>query len=224
MTSLDTVVERKRAAQRLRWIALVGAVSFLVLLAANHVGLTRSIDLAVALLLVPLCSEWLDRLTDVIAAAGELPVSVAIASLLAIALWRASARFAWLAPLLIVLVAGIELVARALPATAPVGSFDPRLGDFPPFVFEQTTPTFPSGHVARATFLAVLAVGIANTVIVRAAASGAVALMVFTRLYQETHFFSDTLGGVALGASVGSVAVLWLLAAKAHRRGPAAGG
>ena len=60
--------------------------------------------------------------------------------------------------------------------------------------------SFPSGHVANATTLAVAAFVIFPRVWVAIVGAGWVLLMAFSRTYVHAHWLSDTVGGALIGA------------------------
>jgi undecaprenyl-diphosphatase len=60
--------------------------------------------------------------------------------------------------------------------------------------------SFPSGHVANATTLAVAAFVIFPRVWVAIVGAGWVLLMAFSRTYLHAHWLSDTVGGALIGA------------------------
>jgi membrane-associated phospholipid phosphatase len=60
--------------------------------------------------------------------------------------------------------------------------------------------SFPSGHVANATTIAVAAVVIFPRIWVAAVGAVWVLLMAFSRTYLHAHWLSDTLGGALIGA------------------------
>lgn len=87
-----------------------------------------------------------------------------------------------------------HLACRARPGASASGTFFngvPCLGGWDVF-------SFPSGHAATATALA-LALGLRVPALRLPAAAGAL-IVVFSRVYLGSHFPSDVLAGVTLGA------------------------
>jgi len=83
-----------------------------------------------------------------------------------------------------------------------------------PFVFPtsyvHTNYSFPSGHVSRTLFLAVVTVFIVRRRLVSLAAVLFSLVMIFSRIYLGEHWFSDVLGGFFLGSSMGFLALTYL--------------
>ena len=90
---------------------------------------------------------------------------------------------------------------------------------------------FPSGHAAYSTAHAAMAViaarvlpGLASRAALVVAAIGVVVLVGLTRVYLRAHYWSDVVGGWALGAGVfGTVATLALLISYIRQNGAADG-
>lgn len=145
----------------------------------------------------------LDVIGSVIGLFGQAEVTVGLAFGLAVARAR-RLGVAGLVPLLILATIAIEAVLKmAVPHPAP--PLDrARTVELIPFVHVSFAGSFPSGHVARAAFLAGIVRGVPFAV--RAAA---VLLMVASRLYLGEHWLSDVLGGLALGLAVSALAA-WL--------------
>lgn len=83
-----------------------------------------------------------------------------------------------------------------------------------PFVFPtsyvHTNYSFPSGHVSRTLFLAVVTAFIVRRRLVSLAAVLFSLVMIFSRIYLGEHWFSDVLGGLFLGSSMGFLALTYL--------------
>lgn len=79
-----------------------------------------------------------------------------------------------------------------------------------PTAFVQTNYSFPSGHVSRTIFLAVVAWGVSwkllskrRATVVTLVAVLVAAVMIYSRIYLGEHWASDTLGGLLLGSAMG---------------------
>ena len=121
---------------------------------------------------------------------------------LAVARARRSPREG-LVPLFIVAVIAIEAalkLAIAHPAPPPDRS---RTIDLLPHVQVAFASSFPSGHVARITFLSGIVRGWPRWL-----PAIVVILMIASRLYLGEHWLSDCLGGLALGWVVARAARL----------------
>lgn len=80
-----------------------------------------------------------------------------------------------------------------------------------------TPNSFPSGHVARVTFLAFLTSAIWPWRAVRVGAAAVVMITLWARVYIGDHWLSDGLGGVVLGAALGAIAFAAIRRARADR-------
>ena len=129
-------------------------------------------------------------------------------------LWRTGPRYSWAAPLAIAFVLLAEAVLRngwanVLRPGALVRGVSALFG-----AHYHAAGSFPSGHVARATFLAVIALSTMRRQLAVPVTIFA-ALSVPARLYTESHLLSDVLGGGALGVGVAASA-LWTTDAAAR--------
>lgn len=173
-------------------------------------GGTRAPDLDITVALQRVASPALDWLANLNTLIGQPPVSLALAAILALALWRRERGLAWTAAafLLVPIVVGTLLKLAIVHPSPPeefVRAFWNPLG-----VRVPTAGGFPSGHVARVTFLALLAGGIWRPSPVRMALGAVVLWTLWARVYIGDHWASDALGGLALGTFSGCVALLWL--------------
>ncbi|MGD0707726.1 MAG: phosphatase PAP2 family protein [Anaerolineaceae bacterium] len=72
-------------------------------------------------------------------------------------------------------------------------------------IYRNTDPhSFPSGHAARAALLAVMALGLGPAWFAIAVVIWA-PLVCLARIWTGLHYFSDILGGIALGALAGGL-------------------
>jgi undecaprenyl-diphosphatase len=124
---------------------------------------------------------------------GLTEVTVGIAVGLAVARARRSPRDAFI-PLLIVAVIAIEALLKLVIPHAPPPSDRTRTIDLLPHVQVAFASSFPSGHVARITFLTGIVRGWPRWL-----PALVVLLMIASRLYLGEHWLSDCLGGLVLG-------------------------
>lgn len=190
----------------------VGAGSVYLLLAALvALRMTVPVDLALMIAFQSIASYPLDLVANAHTVIGQLVVTLSAAAVLAIVLHRRFRGWAWLGAALILATGAIELafklsVAQPSPPEEFGRAFHNILG------VQGPPNAFPSGHVARLTFLSVLVAGVMPARWSGIAALVFVAATVFLRVYIGDHWPSDALGGAALGLSVGALAVAWVRA------------
>jgi undecaprenyl-diphosphatase len=192
---------RERALTRIA----VAAALLVALAALVAAGLTDGLDSAVLTLVQIPHARWLDQLGSFVTVGGDVFVTAGIAAgLVAARLW--TRRPEALVPLAIVAVDVIELALKALvPHAAPPHELSRAVPVIP--TLQAPVPfAFPSGHVARLTFL--LAIG----AIPARLSAVLIALMSISRLYLADHWLTDVLGGVLLG-----LAVAWAARAVSRR-------
>ena len=167
-------------------------------------------DLAVTLWLQSYPSLPLDLLANVNTLVGQAAVTGAIAMWLGYLTWRREPPLAWLATGLFIVVAVVGLGLKlALVHPPPTAEYLRRLWD--PLDITFATPSgFPSGHVARVTFLAFVAAALARTAAARIALALLVAYTFWARVYIGDHWLSDAVGGLALGVAAGCLALMWI--------------
>ena len=198
-----------------RWsvaAAILFTAKFFVLLALVASGVAGPADLAMTIAFQRIASDPLDLLANVETIVGQGTVTLVLAAILAAVLWRRVGPVAALAPALILVTVPIELFFKSeLQQPGPprefIRSFHNLLG-----VHIETNASFPSGHVARVTFLALTAASLYPRGWTPTAASLFLVLAVFLRVYIGDHWISDALGGLALGGAFASLAVGWIRA------------
>jgi membrane-associated phospholipid phosphatase len=207
-------VSLRRAPRRaIAGSAVLGA-AFLALALLVTVGATRGVDLAVIRAFQSIASYPIDVAVNAHTLVGQLPVTLTAAVLVALVAQRRLGGYAWLGPLFILATGGIELVFKYIAAhPGPPKEFIRAFGNplgLPP---EWKPPyAFPSGHMARITFLTVVLASLFPSRVVFVLGGAVVALSVFARVYIGDHWISDSLGGVALGGAVALAAVAWMRA------------
>jgi membrane-associated phospholipid phosphatase len=171
---------------------------------------TLAWDLAVTQWLQSDASLPLDLLANANTLVGQAVITGAIAVWLGYVTWRREPPLAWLAMGLFIVVAVVGLGLKlALVHPPPTAEYLRRLWD--PLDITFATPSgFPSGHIARVTFLAFVAAGLARAATARIALALLVGYTFWARVYIGDHWLSDAVGGLALGVAAGSLALLWI--------------
>ncbi|MDE3113704.1 MAG: phosphatase PAP2 family protein [Chloroflexota bacterium] len=187
------------------------AAVFAVLAILVASGATRGLDLATIVLFQSVASYPLDLVANAHTLVGQLVVTLAIAAVLAAVIWRRYGGYAWLAPGLILVTGAVELAFKLLvPHPSPprefVRAFHNVLG------IEGPPASFPSGHVARIAFLAVIVAAIVPGRVSVIVAATFIAASVFLRVYIGDHWISDAVAGAALGVGLGAVGAAWMRA------------
>jgi undecaprenyl-diphosphatase len=179
---------------------------------------TVALDLAVTQALQSFASLPLDVLANANTLVGQAVVTGAIAVSLGYVAWRREPPLAWLGMSLFIVVGAVGLALKlALVHPPPTAEYLRRLWDL--LDFALATPSgFPSGHVARVTFLAFFAGALARTTAARIALAVLVVYTFWARVYIGDHWVSDAVGGLALGAAAGCLALLWIESRRAYGR------
>lgn len=202
-------------------LALASGAVFVGVTLLYRAGAVREIDHQVAVRLSEVRAGWLDIVGNANDVLFRPTPSFVAAILLAIILWRFGPPWSWLAPLAIVVSALAEVVVKngwsqILHPRALLEDIQVLFG------FHLHAPSsFPSGHVTRALFLAVVILAFLPRKL--SIPFGLLALScVFARMYVEAHKLSDVVAGAALGTAVASAAV-WgvtvLIVLEGDRRG-----
>ncbi len=172
-----------------------------------HIGLLRSFDRELLARVQSVARHELDVLGSVITVLGSSEVTAGLAAGLVVARVRARRRDWWV-PLAIALVVIIETVLKIV-IVQPLPPHDVQRDlEFFRGVAPSFTHSFPSGHVARDTFLLLIAHGWP-----RVAVAFALVLVAMSRVYTGQHWPSDVLGGLLLGAGIA-----WLVRGSAQAR------
>ena len=164
-------------------------------------GVLRELDRALLDLVQSVNSPLLNLFASAVGLLGQAEVTGGIGLGLAVARLRRRQRDAWV-PLLLAAVLAAELVLKTAVAQPLPPKELSRSVELIPFAHVAFAGAFPSGHVARAAFLA----GVAH--VPAWLAVSAVALMMLTRVYLAEHWPSDVLGGLLLGVLVAQVAAV----------------
>ena len=185
------------------------ALVFLGLAGLVALGATRAADLAVTVAFQSVASYPLDAIANAHTIVGHLLVTLPLAGALALFAWRRLGGWAWLGPTAILATGAVELLFKvALVHPSPPTEFVRAFGDT--LAIRVGSSSFPSGHVARITFLAIVAASFYPRSWTWLAASLAIAASVFLRVYIGDHWISDALAAVALGMGAAVVAIWWM--------------
>lgn len=201
--------------QNVRAVALLSAFLLAVLAFTVWTGATRDADLAGLRAAQSVASHPLDLVANAHTAIGQVIPTVLAAVVLAVVAWRRRGGIAWIAPLLILVTGAIELVLKQTTGHAPPGEEYVRAFMNPLGVRIPTPSAFPSGHVTRLTFLALMACAMFPSAWLRVGGIVLVATSLYLRVYIGDHWPSDVVGGLLLGIAVGGVAVAWYRSAPA---------
>jgi membrane-associated phospholipid phosphatase len=209
-----TVIARRAPPQAVR-AAAAASIVFLVLAFLVGVGATRGVDLAVIRAFQSIASYPIDVAVNAHTVVGQLAVTLPLSIVIALVAQRRLGGYAWLGPLFILATGGIELVFKILAAhPGPPREFIRAFGNPLGIPREFHPPyAFPSGHMARITFLTIVTAALFPSRPAFALGAVFVALSLYARVYIGDHWVSDSLGGVALGTAVGAAAIAWMRAA-----------
>lgn len=138
-------------------------------------------------------------------------VTGVVSVIFAAVLLRRGVRPGWLAPPTVLIVTGIvEIVLKSVfDHAGPPLEFVRAWGD--PLGLRIATPSsFPSGHVMRITYLAIVGSEIWPARWTRIALAALAAVTFLARIYIGDHWLSDALAGALLGIAAGAAAVWWI--------------
>jgi membrane-associated phospholipid phosphatase len=209
-------------------LALASGAAFAVVMALYRSGALREIDRQVALQLKDVHGAWLDTIGNADDILFRPTPTFAAAAVVAILLWRFGPRWSWCAPLAIVFAVLAEVIVKnGLSQVLHLRSFIDGIlvlagGHY------HAAGSFPSGHVTRALFLAVIALSFLPRIVSIPFTLFALTTLL-ARLYTEAHRVSDVLGGATLGifigcATVWGIVMLVEMEADVRKRWRAAGG
>lgn len=195
---------------------LAATAVFVLLAALVMLDTTDAADLAVISAFQSVASYPIDLLVNAHTLVGQLAITLPASVVVAVVAQRRLGGYAWLGPLFILATGGVELafkyvVAHPGPPREFIRAFMNPLG----IPSELRPPhSFPSGHLARLTFLSIVLASLFPSRLAWALAAGFVAFTLYARVYIGDHWISDALGGLALGAAVGAAAVVWMRATR----------
>lgn len=192
-----------------RTIGLLSALLLAVLAVAVRLGLTAGADLAGLEAAQSIASPALDVVANWHTLIGQVIPTVLASLVLALVAWRRYGPLAAVAPLLLLVTGAVELVLKLVTAHPPPGEDYVRAFMNPLGVRVHTPSAFPSGHVTRLVFLALLVAAMFPVRWWPPVAAVLVAASLFLRVYIGDHWPSDVLGGLALGTAVGALAIAW---------------
>ena len=194
--------------------AIVAALAFLALAVLVAFGATRAVDLAVIRAFQGVAAYPIDVAVNAHTVVGQLAITLPLSVVVAVVAQRRLGGYAWLGPLFILGTGAIELVFKSIAAhPGPPREFIRAFGNPLGIPREFHPPyAFPSGHMARLTFLAIVLASLFPSRAIFAAGALFIALSAFARVYIGDHWISDSLGGIALGSSVAFAAIAWMRA------------
>lgn len=215
MTVASLAIAARRVPPWTLALAAAAVIAFLVLAALVALRLTAAADRATTIAFQSVASYPLDLVVNAETVLGQVVVTLPLAAAIAVVAQRRLGGYAWVGPLLLLATGAVEVAFKTLVAhPGPGHEFVRALGN-PLGIPRDLQPpfAFPSGHVARLAFLAVVLAWLSRSRAIRIGLAVAVAAIVYARVYIGDHWISDTLGGVALGVAVGAIAVAWMRAA-----------
>ena len=205
------------AARRLFLLLGAVTVAFAAVSSAIAGGALDRADGRVARVFAGAWNSALERPLQAVAVLGGFEVTVLLAILMALWLWREAGVVAALAVAALPALEILEVLYKRLvqhPGTGALAHHDgPSLTTLVEGVAQNS---FPSGHVLRTVFvyglLAYLSsrLGLGRSWGLRVLAIVVIGAVAVDRLYLEVHWFSDVVGGLLLGGIGLLAAMLWL--------------
>jgi undecaprenyl-diphosphatase len=190
-----------------RWIALseAGLLGFVVVLAlVLALPGPGTLDRAVRLGVAPLRSGFVTRSAEIVTTLGDPPVVLAVAALVALALWRRTRSRCAPAVLLgsVALTAGLVFLLK-IAVSRPRPPLDTLIGS------PALDYSFPSGHTTDGSVVYLVSAVLVGATVAQAARRLLLTLAVLvavavglSRIYLGYHWATDVLGGWLLAAAV----------------------
>ncbi len=148
---------------------------------------------------------------SVLSYTGSVEVTLILALLLAVPLFKGLRMLAIAPALLLLLGSAVEVVGKHTVTNAPPPTFYHRVPDFLPRLTGRVDPgSFPSGHMVRSTILYGLILYLAERWQLFGRDSArlspvlvlVILLLGYALVYLGAHWFSDVLGGALLGLAL----------------------
>lgn len=189
---------------------------FLVLSALVHLDMFTGFDVRVTMLL----QQMIPRSIDVFLSFFSLILSSEVTALILILIsvfvfLKKKKVFFGLGAIILVYI--VELIGKILIVHPgpPEEFFRYSIPFWFPSAYIHTLGSFPSGHVSRAFFFAIIIYFLSKKFNLSAVKQKMIAvacglfaiIMVISRIYLGEHWFSDTFGGMFLGSSMGLLAI-----------------
>lgn len=202
----------------LAFVTGISAVLYLVLSFLVHNDVFRTVDYESMVVLQKNLSSRLDMPFSVLTLTGSSEIVLLIVLIILLLIYLRKKRLFFGIALILVIYL-VEIFGKLLiyhphpPTTWNRYVFSFRM---PSSYFVKTNFSFPSGHMARSTFLILVLMFVIFSITASKRARGlslTIAIlyltsMVISRVYLGDHWFSDVFGGMLLGTSVAGVTLL----------------